>query len=295
MKSWNLDTSSLLLIQQHRYIRRHHLMLLLATLLIPRASMRRWRLSRPAGSEKTNLIWVTLLNVVMFFNRVRVANNAGFYIVNSGNVTVNFVMSVIHVAARSVVVSALMLSHVPSKRTIRTTIKGTLPRVQRIIDGLWSITSMKEPTWNDFATRWDKVTQQWYVMILVPMKAQTLGIPPIPSISYLHYWQCQQQFPAGEGFCGRPTGLCYVWYWTSVFRIHRKLVPKSSYTGKYIICWMFSGRVMQFPMCQMFICTPYHSSYRDMCMLKKPLDECNHGATKRCQALNTRRDSGLVP
>lgn len=53
----------------------------------------------------------------------------------------------------------------------------------------------------------------------------------------------------------------------NVFGINRKMVPKSVYNSKYIRCRAFSWRVERFPMCRMFIPTPYYAGYADLCSL----------------------------
>lgn len=55
--------------------------------------------------------------------------------------------------------------------------------------------------------------------------------------------------------------------------IDRKLVPKSAYTGKYIRCRTFSGRVETFPQCRLHVTTPYYTGLADLCALRKPVSQ----------------------
>lgn len=49
----------------------------------------------------------------------------------------------------------------------------------------------------------------------------------------------------------------------------RRLVPKSEYTGKYIRCRTFSGRIESFPQCRLHITTPYYTGIAGLCSLRK--------------------------
>lgn len=50
-----------------------------------------------------------------------------------------------------------------------------------------------------------------------------------------------------------------------------KRLHKTSYTGKYVRCRTFSGRVERFPQCCMTIHTLYYIGLVDICVLRKPL------------------------
>lgn len=45
----------------------------------------------------------------------------------------------------------------------------------------------------------------------------------------------------------------------NVMAVYLRLVPRSAYTGKYIRCRTFSGRIEVFPQCRLFIRTPYYT------------------------------------
>lgn len=51
----------------------------------------------------------------------------------------------------------------------------------------------------------------------------------------------------------------------NVFGINRKYIPKSVYTGKYIKCQAFFGRVEKFPQCQMNVRTSFYSRHTLFC------------------------------
>lgn len=68
-----------------------------------------------------------------------------------------------------------------------------------------------------------------------------------------------------------------------------RLVPRPSYTGKYVRCRTFSGRVKCFPQCRLFIRTPYYTSLVAVCTLRKPICELIVGQLKGIRNVHTKK------
>lgn len=82
--------------------------------------------------------------------------------------------------------------------------------------------------------------------------------------------------------------LCLYDSGVNVFAINRKYVPKSVYTGKYIHCHTFSGRVERFAQCRMTFKMSFYIGVTLLCELRKPTADIVVGqlsGVKRCTHL----------
>lgn len=92
----------------------------------------------------------------------------------------------------------------------------------------------------------------------------------------------------GKGFVGNRIVRNLFYSGANILAVDRRLVSKSAYTGKYIHCRTFCGRVESFPRCRLFFRTPYYIGLADLCSLRKSISQliveqlkCVRKCTKR--------------
>ncbi|BFZ03093.1 hypothetical protein BsWGS_06132 [Bradybaena similaris] len=75
----------------------------------------------------------------------------------------------------------------------------------------------------------------------------------------------------GKGFIGQRLVTTMFDSGANIFGVDKKHLPKSAYTGKYIRCRAFSGRLEIYPQCLLYVRTPFYTGYTHLAVLRKPM------------------------